>query len=171
MCWRQVRFSDWNYILFCSRPDLMDNYQALVLSAFIKSGLLEVQSCLCADQPVSVCITLYLSFTGSCWGDNKQWWHHIHTCYHVGGRTPPYGTRSSLSPLVFHLRTEYTPEMVWFLCKPDFAPNRPTPSSLTVTATTYTAYPASWTWQPPLTSLRARECEYFLLGVLMLQQV
>jgi hypothetical protein len=32
------------------RPDLMDNYLALVLSAFIKSGLLEVWSSMSEDQ-------------------------------------------------------------------------------------------------------------------------
>ncbi|XP_060747730.1 rapamycin-insensitive companion of mTOR isoform X2 [Tachysurus vachellii] len=45
-----------------SRPDLMDNYLALVLSAFINSGLLEglVEVVTSSDDNVSVCATILL---------------------------------------------------------------------------------------------------------------
>ncbi|XP_053195319.1 rapamycin-insensitive companion of mTOR-like [Scomber japonicus] len=44
----------------CSRPDLMDNYQALVLSAFIKSGLLEglVEVITSSDDTISIRATI-----------------------------------------------------------------------------------------------------------------
>nr|XP_046231656.1 rapamycin-insensitive companion of mTOR-like isoform X2 [Scatophagus argus] len=46
----------------CSRPDLMDNYLALVLSAFIKSGLLEglVEVITSSDDAMSVRATILL---------------------------------------------------------------------------------------------------------------
>ncbi len=80
----------------------MDNYLALVLSAFIKSGLLEVQSftieklCVFLSPCQRSCHTLIS--TGSGRGDHKQRWCHVHTGHDLGGRTPPYGT----SLLCFH---------------------------------------------------------------------
>nr|XP_020511696.1 rapamycin-insensitive companion of mTOR-like [Labrus bergylta] len=46
----------------CSRPDLMDNYLALVLSAFIHSGLLEglIEVITSSDEVLSVCSTILL---------------------------------------------------------------------------------------------------------------
>ncbi|KAM6975890.1 rapamycin-insensitive companion of mTOR-like [Tautogolabrus adspersus] len=46
----------------CSRPDLMDNYLALVLSAFIHSGLLEglIELITSSDEVLSVCSTILL---------------------------------------------------------------------------------------------------------------
>ncbi|CAJ1070974.1 rapamycin-insensitive companion of mTOR-like [Xyrichtys novacula] len=46
----------------CSRPDLMDNYLALVLSAFIHSGLLEglIEVITSSDEVLSVCATVLL---------------------------------------------------------------------------------------------------------------
>ncbi|XP_074546078.1 rapamycin-insensitive companion of mTOR-like isoform X2 [Halichoeres trimaculatus] len=46
----------------CSRPDLMDNYLALVLSAFIRSGLLEglIEVITSSDEVLSVCATVLL---------------------------------------------------------------------------------------------------------------
>uniref|UniRef100_UPI0037E8DDC5 rapamycin-insensitive companion of mTOR-like n=1 Tax=Semicossyphus pulcher TaxID=241346 RepID=UPI0037E8DDC5 len=46
----------------CSRPDLMDNYLALVLSAFIHSGLLEglVEVITSSDEALCICATILL---------------------------------------------------------------------------------------------------------------
>ncbi|KAM3599348.1 uncharacterized protein V6R79_004163 [Siganus canaliculatus] len=46
----------------CSRPDLMDNYQALVLSAFISSGLLEglIEVVTSSDDAISIRATILL---------------------------------------------------------------------------------------------------------------
>lgn len=41
--WRGGSHNTVPYLVFFGRPDLMDNYLAFVLSAFISSGLLEVR--------------------------------------------------------------------------------------------------------------------------------
>ncbi len=89
-------------VLFITRPDLMDNYLALLLSAFINSGLLEV----CNHMVTWCMLACFFTFNGRglwCFTDNgfgysgsggsgdQQWYTDISESHYTARRTSAHG--------------------------------------------------------------------------------